>query len=65
MVHGWYEVLNSGKMCDFAKFCRLRDIQPTRVPQDITVYLDTVSHAKFHVLGFSETNCMSFMKYNS
>ena len=33
MMHGWYEILNSGcKMCDFAKFCRLRDIQPTRVP---------------------------------
>ena len=47
MMHGWQEILNSScKMCDFAKFCRLRDIQPTRVPQNITVYLDTVSRAK-------------------
>ena len=46
-------------MCDFAKFCRLRDIQPTRVPQNIRVYLDTVSCAKCHVSKISETNCMS------
>ena len=52
-------------MRDFGKFCRLRDIQPTRVPQNITVYLYTVSRAKYHVLGFSEANCMSSMKYNS
>ena len=65
-MHGWYEILNSGcKMRDFAEFCRLREIQPTRVPQNITVYLDTVSHAKFHVLKISEMNCMSSMKYNS
>ena len=65
-MHGWYEILNSScKMRDFGKFCRLQDIQPTRVPQDITVRLDTVSRNKYHVLEFSETNCMSSMKYNS
>ena len=65
-MHGWYEVLNSGcKMRDFGKFCRLREIQPTRVPQDITIYLDTVSRAKCHVLEFSETNCMSSMNWLS
>ena len=64
-MHGWYEVLNSGKMCDFAKFCKLQDIQSTRVPQNIRVYLDTVSRAKRHVLKISEMNCMSSMKYNS
>ena len=66
MMRGWYEILNSGcKMRDFAKFCRLQDIQSTWVPQDITVYLDTVSRAKCHVLKIFETNCMSSMKYNS
>ena len=66
MMHGWYEILNSGrKMRDFEKFCRLRDIQPTRVPHNITVYLGTVYCAKCHVSKFSETNCMSSMNWLS
>ena len=48
-------------MRDFGKFCRLREIQPTRVPHNNTVYLDTVSCAKCHVLEFYETNCMSII----
>ena len=66
MMHGWYEILNSGcKMRDFAKFCRLQDIQSTQVPQGITVYLYTVSCTKRHVLKISETNCMSSMNWLS
>ena len=32
ILNGWYKMQNSGcKMCDFAKFCRLQEIQPTYI----------------------------------
>ena len=61
MMCGWYKILN--KMHDFAK-CRPQDIQPTQASQNITVCLGTVPYAICHILEYSETNCMSSMKYN-
>ena len=64
-MRGWYKRLNSGcKMRDFAKFCRLQEIQPTRVFQNITVCVGTVLYARCHALECSEMKCMRSIKYN-
>ena len=64
-MHGWHKILDIGcKMWLCTKICRPQDIQPTQAFLNITVCLGTVPYARCHILEYSETNCMSSMKYN-